>query len=284
MRDFESQIRAFAAQIETELETGHLNFPTAMEISLRIKQLADNPESSIDDIAALVHTEPVLSAKVVRMANAILLNPYGVRVTSVNNAVKRIGLAALRCLAFAVSAEQISQDRRSEQLRKIAVELWHHCADVASWSYAFANHLHTVNPDTAMLTGMMVDIGQFFLLARVADYPVLEDDIERFSEFVSVWTEPITRSVLDAFDLPDDIVDALNNDGILDGTWPPSTLHDIVWVALLATDVPNSFDSLRKNTDKTGHDNDMGIDRLQLATLLDETRTRKDAILQAIYG
>ncbi|MDR2924536.1 MAG: HDOD domain-containing protein, partial [Azoarcus sp.] len=68
MQEFEAQVRALAARIEQELEEGHLNFPTSMEISLRIKKLADDPASSIDEIVVFVRAEPVLSAKVIRMA------------------------------------------------------------------------------------------------------------------------------------------------------------------------------------------------------------------------
>ena len=282
MQDFEAQTRALAAQIELELEEGHLNFPTSMEISLRIKQLADDPNSSIDDIVAIVRTEPVLSAKVIRMANAVLLNPYGANITSINEAVKRIGLAALRCLSFAVAAEQVVQDQRAPHLRELATDLWRHSIDVAAWSYAFACHLRTVNPDTAMLTGMMVDIGQFFLLARVSTYPTLANNIDRFSEFMTVWKNPISRSVLEVFELPDDIVDALDDDTLRDDEWPPQTLQDVVRIAILATDVPNPFEHKKPSMPKDNSHTE--FDQQQFIALLDITRVDKDAIVDAIYG
>ena len=283
MQDFEAQTRALAAQIERELEEGHLNFPTSMEISLRIKQLADDPNSSVEDIVAAVRAEPVLSAKVIRMANAMLLNPYGTHITSINNAVKRIGLAALRCLAFAVSAEQLIQDHRSPYLRKLANDLWRHSADTASWAYAFAQHLRTVNPDTAMLAGMMVDIGQFLLLARVADYPALENRIDRFSEFMAVWKTPISRSVLEVFELPEDVIVALDNDNetLCDSSWPPQTLQNIMRAAILATDVPNPFE--REKPCLPADNCNSVFNEQQFADLIDATRTDKDAILGTIY-
>ncbi|MDR1423829.1 MAG: HDOD domain-containing protein [Azoarcus sp.] len=286
MQDFGAQTRAFAAQIEAELETGHLNFPTSMDISLRIKQLADDPDSSIDDIVAVVRAEPVLSAKVIRMANAMLLNPYGVHITSVNSAVKRIGLAALRCLAFAVAAEQLTQGHHSPELRKIATRLWRHSADVASWAYAFAHHLRAGSPDTAMLAGMMVDIGEFFLLARIGNYPALEADLKRFSEFVTSWQEPVTRAVLEAFELPDDIVEALDQAGPYEGDWPPEALHDIVKIATLASDASNPFEDLSKaNAAPTvSASEEAGVDKARLDALLEETRAGKDAMLSAVCG
>jgi HD-like signal output (HDOD) protein len=282
MQDFEAQTRALAAQIEQELEKGHLNFPTSMEVSLRIKRLADDPNSSIDDIVAVVRTEPVLSAKVVRMANAALLNPYGAHITSVNHAVKRIGLAALRCLAFAVAAEQLAQDHRSARLRALATDLWRHSADTASWAYAFASYLRTVNPDTAMFAGMMVDIGQFFLLARAANYPALESNIDRFSEFMIVWKNPISRAVLEAFELPDDIIGTLDDEPLCDDNWPPQTLRDIVRAAILTTDVPNPFEREKPFMPKgNGH---AGFEQLQLIALFGEIRAGKDAIRDAVFG
>ncbi|MDR0716022.1 MAG: HDOD domain-containing protein [Azoarcus sp.] len=281
MQDFEAQTRAFAGQIETELEAGHLNFPTSMDISLRIKDLADDPDSSIDDIVAVVRAEPVLSAKAIRMANAMLLNPYGAHITSLNQAVRRIGLAALRCLAFAVAAEQLTQDHRSPPLRQMASQLWRHSIDIASWSYAFAHHLRTVNPDTAMLAGLMVDIGQFFLLSRVSAYPALENNLTRFAEFVSVWHEPISRSVLEAFELPDDIIDALDYENAYDGEWPPANLRDTVRVAMMAAETPNPFDTLLKVTPPPEIE---GIDNERLGALLEKALPGKQSMVDAICG
>ncbi|MDR2690104.1 MAG: HDOD domain-containing protein [Azoarcus sp.] len=286
MQDFEAQTRAFAAQIEGELEAGHLNFPTSMNISLRIKQRADDPDSSIDDIVAIVRGEPVLSAKAIRMANAMLLNPYGAHITSLNNAVKRIGLAALRCLSFAVAAEQLAQDHRSKQSQQIAEQLWHHSIDIASWSYAFAHRLRTANPDAAMLAGLMVDIGQFFLLSRVSAYPALEANLDRFAEFVAVWHEPIARSVLEIFELPDDILDAFAFEYPYGSEWPPASLRDIVRTATLATEIVNPFDTLLKIPPRVElFDNGLaGIDREQFEELLNEARAGKDSMIEAICG
>lgn len=280
MQEFEAQVRALAARIEQELEEGHLNFPTSMEISLRIKKLADDPASSIDEIVVVVRAEPVLSAKVIRMANAILLNPYGAHVTSVSSAVTRIGSAALRCLAFAVAAEQIAQDHRSSQVRSIASNLWRHSADVAAWSYAFAYHLKTVNPDTAMLAGMMVDIGRFFLLARTAHYSALENNIERFAEFISVWENPISRSVLEAFELPDDIIDAFDDTTPNEGTWPPQTLRGIVRIAAQASDVRNPLAPEKPPAPENSSHAE--AEEPEFIALLNATRAGKDSILSAI--
>ncbi|HRP77380.1 MAG TPA: HDOD domain-containing protein [Rhodocyclaceae bacterium] len=244
MQDFDTQAQAFGAQVEQELLEGRLNFPTALDVSMRIKRLADDPASSLDDIAAVVKAEPVLSAKAVRMANAIMMNPYGTQITNVTDAVRRIGLASLRCLAFAVAAEQLAQDHRSHTMRLVASGLWMHSVDVACWAHAIARETRAAPPDTAMFAGMMIDIGQFFLLARVTDYPAMEENVDRFAEFVSTWNEPIGRAILEVFDLPEAILDAYQFENPYGGSWPPANLADVVFVASLASEAPNPFENL----------------------------------------
>ncbi|NMG74965.1 HDOD domain-containing protein [Aromatoleum diolicum] len=286
MQDFEAQAHAFGEQIEAELAEGHLSFPTALDISLRIKRLADSPDSSLDEIATVVKAEPVLSAKAVRMANAVALNPYSAPITNVSDAVQRIGLASLRCLAFAVAAEQLAQDHRSPRMRTLASGLWMHSVDVAAWAYALAHELKIANPDTAMFGGMMIDIGQFLLVARAADYPALETNIERFAEFVSTWNEPIGRAVLETFELPESILDAFECGNPYGGSWPPTDLSDLIFVASLAAETPNPFDKLLGNDRRLSllDTASSRIDKLELEELLDAARTKRQIVLAAVCG
>ena len=90
MEEFESQTEAFAQQIEEELRDGVLSFPTVFDLSLRIKKMADDPDSSLSDIAEVVRAEPVLAGKVLRMANTVALNPYRGEINSVGDAIGRI--------------------------------------------------------------------------------------------------------------------------------------------------------------------------------------------------
>lgn len=286
MDEFEAQMQAFRQQIERELEEDSLSFPTSFDVSLRIKRLADNPESTLDEITTVVKAEPVLSAKAVRMANAVALNPYGKQTTNVPDAVGRIGLSALRCLSFAVAAEQLVHDHRSRNLRLLASGLWMHSLDVAAWAYAIAQHLKVANPDTAMFSGMMTDIGQFFLVARAAEYPALESGIDRFAEFAAMWSEPVARAVLEAFELPDAIVDAFPYEDPYGGSWPPADLADVLFIASLAAETPHPFDTLLGIRGReAGLDTSIsGLEKIGLTQLLDTARAQRQHILNAVCG
>lgn len=285
MVELESQTQRYAEAIEKELAQGRLNFPTALDVSLRIKRLADDPDATLAQIARVVQAEPLLSAKVVRMANSVALNPYGTAITSVSDAVRRIGLATLRCLAFAVSAEQVAQDQRSRGMRLLASGLWMHSLEVACWAYALARKLRVVPPDTALFAGMMVNIGQFFLLARAADFPELEADMPILAEFVETWNEPVTRALLEALDMPEDILEAFNYDDPYGGSWPPKRLSDILFVAGLACETPSPFARLREeNRESLLSNATFGIAPDAFHALIESVQEERQKILSAVCG
>lgn len=286
MDDFEADALAFGKRIEEELDKGQLSFPTSLDVSLRIKRLADSSASTLDEIATVVKAEPVLAAKVVRMANAVAVNPYGTPTTNVHDAVKRIGLSALRCLAFAVAAEQLAADHRSRNLRLVASGLWMHSVDVAAWSYALARQLKVVNPDTAMFSGIMIDIGQFFLVARAADYPALEGNLDRFADLVSTWSEPVGRAILEVFELPDIVLDAFDYENPYGSSWPPTNLADLVFVASLAAETPNPFET-RLGVKRRPALLDTSVasaDRSDLVALLERAKIERQHVLTAVCG
>ncbi|ACR01113.1 MULTISPECIES: HDOD domain-containing protein [Thauera] len=287
MSSFDTQFEAFAEQVQQELREGVTSFPTVFDLSVRVQKLADAPETSLAQIAGAVQTEPLLAAKVIRMANTLTLNPYRGQITSLSDAIQRIGLSTLRCLAFAVAAEQLARDHRSRQMRLIASGLWMHSIDVAAWSCAFAHHLKRPDPDAAMLAGLMLDIGQFYLLARAARYPALEGDMGRFAEVVTTWDEPVRDAVLEALEMPERIITACAADPFANTEWPPAELGDVVFLATLAAESPNPFDTLlgsRQRGELLEASVADGLDRDGFDTLMSEARASRQELISAACG
>jgi HD-like signal output (HDOD) protein len=284
-QDFDAQALAFGDRIEKELQSGRVNFPTSLEASLRIKRLIDDEQVSLARIAQAVSSEPVLSARVVRAANSVALNPSGQSVDNVSSAVQRVGLGTVRSLAIGVAAEQIATDHRSHNMRTLAEQLWHHSMDVASWAYVIARQGRKVSADVALLAGMMVDIGQFLLLARASEFPAMEADIARFVEFASLWSEPVGRAVLRVFDLPDQIVDAYAYDDPRGRPWPPESLFDVVLTATLAAETLNPFDTVpggRRGRWESLLQDDLPVQQLEVAKAAG--RTEHAQMLAALSG
>lgn len=63
--------------IVAEAGRGTLTFPTSAKMALVIKQALDDPNCPAQEAVRLIRAEPLLSARVVALANAVAFNPSG---------------------------------------------------------------------------------------------------------------------------------------------------------------------------------------------------------------
>jgi HD-like signal output (HDOD) protein len=63
--------------IARDLSGSEITFPTFLDITFQVRSALKDPNLSIDQLAKLVGAEPLMSAKIIRMANSVALNPSG---------------------------------------------------------------------------------------------------------------------------------------------------------------------------------------------------------------
>lgn len=83
---------AFSEAIRKELASGEFVFPTSMQAAVKIRRALDEPNSSLASVARVIGLEPLLSVKLLRMANSVFFNPSGNEVTDVHRALMRVGI------------------------------------------------------------------------------------------------------------------------------------------------------------------------------------------------
>jgi HDOD domain len=88
-----------------------VSFPTSFDLAIHLRNVLRKPDVSLKEVARVVCVEPLVSAKLLRLANSVTRNPYGQVVVAVENAIVRLGLEATRSTAFAVAIEQLMGSR-----------------------------------------------------------------------------------------------------------------------------------------------------------------------------
>ena len=144
-------------------------------MAARIHQALDDPDCRIETAAKLLQAEPLLSARVVALANSPAFNRSGQEVTDVGTAVSRLGFRAVRSLAMALVTRQMSGASPMPAHREMAARLWQHTANVAALSRVLARRVTRQDPETALFAGLIHEVGAFYLISRAKDYPVLID-------------------------------------------------------------------------------------------------------------
>ncbi|SDD34015.1 HDOD domain-containing protein [Aquimonas voraii] len=159
--------------IARDAASGELSFPTHTQLALKIKSALDDPNCSVDQAARLVQADPLLSARVVAMANSVAYNRSGREVADVKTAVNRLGFTTLRTLAMALVTRQMAGGTGSPAQQTVARQLWERTAHVAALARVLAQKVTGQNPESALFAGLVHDIGGFYLISRSVQYPSL---------------------------------------------------------------------------------------------------------------
>lgn len=163
-------------KLATDVAERRLSFPTNVAVALKIRETLDDPDCHIETAAKLVLAEPMLAARVVAIANSATYNRSGREVSDVRSAVSKLGFTVVRNLAIALVTRQMAGASKNKQELKLAADLWEYTANVASLARLIARDVTHIDPDTAMFTAIVHDIGGFYLLSRAADFPGLLDE------------------------------------------------------------------------------------------------------------
>ena len=217
---------AFAAT-----KVGELNFPTSLEASRRVLKAVENPDIGLATLAKIVVSEPLVSAKVIRLANSVAMNPTNQVIRDVRLAVVRVGMDPIKALAMVLIMNQLRQSQRHGGTRNLSSRLWERSINVAALAYVIAKKMTTLNPDEAMFAGIVHDLGRFYLLSQVIDYPELLENPAALAETINDLAERATKMVLGELNLPASVVDAVLSSKQYGKTMPPATLGDVLFIA-----------------------------------------------------
>lgn len=225
----------FLQKIADDLKRRELTFPTFSQATLKVRAALGRPDIDVERLAQVISTEPLLAARLVRMANAAAFGSGGRPVGDVKSAVLRVGHAAVRSVATAVAMEQLKDDATHPPFRAIAESAWRHSVDVAAVAHVLAKRLSRINPDEALFAGLVHDIGHFYLLSQASHYPELENDPMEFAHILQEWHPSIGRALLHDFNLSDAVLEAVAEHENGRYRLPLRTLADIVTLANLSS-------------------------------------------------
>lgn len=216
------------AQIATELSAPDVIFPTAFELTLHVQRLLKNPDASIDKLAELIRTEPLMSTKILAYANSVAVRGAGPEIADLNTAILRIGFDAVRTVSYTLSVEQLIRSKHMLPFEKLSNQIWQHSLGVATIARLLAKQ-QRMNGEKAFFLGMIHDIGAFYLLFRCSRDPYLAGHPDELVELVFQWHDGIGHALLSAMDQPEELLTAVQDHEA------PTTVSSLSnWTAILS--------------------------------------------------
>jgi putative nucleotidyltransferase with HDIG domain len=201
----------FIEGLTQELSSKTLIFPTSLNITMRIRHALNDPDASTHDVARIVGTEPVLSGQLLRLCNSAAFSKGGKPVSELRTAIARLGFEMVRNVAIAIGMQQLKQSQARGEVPPAIEGLWKRSIRIAALCYVMARRLTRLNPDTAMLAGLLHDIGKFYILNRARNYGTLFADEKALWEIVDHWHADIGEAILESWEIPNEISAAVRD-------------------------------------------------------------------------
>ncbi len=217
--------------IARDLSGDEITFPTFLDITFQVRTALKDPNLNVEQLAKLVGAEPLMSTKIIRMANSVALNPSGREVADVKSAIVRVGMEAVRTVSFAVAMEQLLKSKQMHAFEDISKKLWEHTSHVAALCRVLARRMAKINGDEAMFAGLVHDLGVFYLMSRAANFPELVADKAELHALLVGWHDNIGHALLSALGSPESILTAVQEHEQDREVKEVKTLSDVLYVA-----------------------------------------------------
>jgi HD-like signal output (HDOD) protein len=277
---------AFVQALATELSSGKVDLPSFPDVAMRVRKVLADDNVTPDKVVRVIGSEPALAARVLQISNSAAINFSGKPITELRSAVARMGFNMVRSAAIAFAMAQLKKVDALKGLEKPLDALWKRSSLVATMSYVVARRLSTkVNPDTAMLAGLLHGVGHLYILTRAAKHPKLFANEASFHAIVRDWHVSIAKALLENWEMTEEVVQAVSEFEDLQRTHSgPTDLTDVLTVGHLLATYCDYPDTIELNMQGVAACARMQLDRTAYDRLLSESAAEISAIQQALGG
>jgi HD-like signal output (HDOD) protein len=273
----------FVQVLAQELSTGKVELPSFPDIALKVRKVLADENVNLDVVVRVVGSEPALAARLLQVANSAAVNGTGTAVTDLRKAVQRIGLNMVRSAALAFAMAQMKKASELKGLEAPLAALWQRCTGVAAMSHVVARRLTKVNPDSALLAGLLHGVGELYILTRAHKHPALFSDRPAYEQIVRDWHVSVAKALLENWEISEDIVKAISEFEDLDrGHTGPADLSDVLTVAHLMVSYQEYPESIELNMQGVSARKRMAMDGTSYSSIIlescDEIKELQEAL------
>ncbi len=223
----------FIAMLMDGIRNKRISLPTMPEVAIKVRDAAASPATTAAQLAKLVALDPALSARLLQVANSAMFRGNGT-ISSIQNAIARLGNALVRNIIASVVVSQLFQARVPATIKVHLKLTWQHTIKTAAISHVLARKFTRLPPEQAMLAGLVHDIGKLPILTQLEDFPELLENPETVDQLLTLLHPQIGRMILEAWQFPPEMVSvAAEHEDLQRNSGPEADFTDIVMIANL---------------------------------------------------
>lgn len=218
-------------ELLTAIEQDKLVLPTLPEVALRVREVAEDPDASIDQLVSVIGNDAALAARIIKVANSPLLRASK-EIVDLKMALMRLGMEYTCNLATGLAMEQMFQ-ATSDMVDKRMREIWSRSTEIAGICHVLCRHRTKLRPDQATLAGLVHRIGALPILTYAENHPELLSDSITLDNVIESLHAQIGDRILEKWDFPAELLKVPSQHLQFDRDASDADYADIVTVAVL---------------------------------------------------
>ncbi len=273
----------FVQLLAQELSSGKVELPSFPDVAIKIRKVLADDDVKLDQVVRVVASEPTLAARLLQVANSAAVNRSGNPVTDMRKAVQHMGLNMVRSAAIAFAMAQMKKAGELKGLEVPMAALWKRSTAVAAMSHVVARRLTKLNPDTALLAGLLHGVGELYILTRANKHPGLFADRPVYDTIVRDWHGSVAQALLENWEMSEDVVRAVSEFEDLERRHTgPADLSDVLTVAHLMVSYQDYPESIELNMQGVAAVQRMALDVTAYSNIIQQSRDEIKELQEAL--
>lgn len=162
----EALIHELGRIIHARIAADRLVVPAMPTTATKCAALLRDPNVNLKRVVALLEADPVFAALVLKVSGTAQYGGQACR--TIEQAVNRLGMSALRSLLLQAAARQLF-DSRDRAIGQRLTALWRHSVAVGVFSRDVAALMSSSDADTCYMAGLLHDVGKPIVAALLLE-------------------------------------------------------------------------------------------------------------------
>ncbi|RLW60747.1 MAG: phosphohydrolase, partial [gamma proteobacterium symbiont of Stewartia floridana] len=197
--------KAFVDSVKEDLLANNIYLPTLPALALEALIIINDVDSSASDLQKVISRDASLTARLIRYANSPLYRGMN-KIATIKPAITRIGFQRVKNAVYAVSMKEVFRTSVKEIERRMD-KLWNHSVKVGAQAAMLAKAQPGLDPDIALVAGLVHDIGHIPLLIKATKYKELIDNPQFLDKVLRKLHPHIGGSILKLWKFDEAIID-----------------------------------------------------------------------------
>lgn len=191
-------IETIENEIISAIASDQLILPTLPEVSLRVREVAQDDNAGVADLSRVISNDAAISARIIKVCNSPLLRAAQ-PVETLQMAINRLGMGYSADLAVGLAMAQMFQattDLIDSRMR----DVWNRSTEVAGMCNMLAQQHTRLSPGQATLAGITHLIGALPILRFAEENEALLNDAYTLDEVIAKLHPKLGGMILKAWD------------------------------------------------------------------------------------